>query len=71
MIIKIITLPFSLVRHAIGLITIILRFCLARISGVLRFVLRRISGTIFGAFRGLIFGNRSRGVHNRKKPESV
>jgi uncharacterized membrane protein YgaE (UPF0421/DUF939 family) len=60
---QIITLPLSIIRRSIGLISGILKLGVASIAGILRFIIRRIFGTIFGALLGLLFGSGGIGIH--------
>jgi hypothetical protein len=73
MLIKIILLPFTLVKKVLGLILGIVKLFFSTVFGVLRFIVSRVFGTAFGALIGFLLGSGHIGVRlwkrKKKKPE--
>lgn len=72
MLIKIILLPFILVKRILELIFGIIKLFVTSIFGVMRFIVSRIFGTAFGALIGFVLGSRSVGIRmpwKKKKPK--
>ncbi len=67
MLIKIITLPFLLVKRILGFVFGIIRLFISTIFGVIRFIISRIFGTAFGALIGFVLGSNHVGVKFWKK----
>lgn len=75
MLIKIILLPFTLVKRFFFLIFSIIRFILLSVFGIIRFIVRRVFGTAFGALIGFFLGSRSIGIRfpwrKKKKKQQI
>jgi hypothetical protein len=75
MLIKIILLPFTLVKRFFFLVFGIIKFILSSFFGVGRFIISRVFGTAFGALIGFFLGSRSVGIRipwkkRKKKPKT-
>ena len=73
MLIKIILLPFTLVKQLFALVFGIIKIILSFIFGIGRFIVSRVFGTAFGALIGFILGSKSVGIRfsGKKKPTKV
>ena len=74
MLIKIILLPFTLVKRIVFLIFSIIKLILSSVFGIIRFIVRRVFGTAFGALIGFFLGSKSIGIRfpwskKKKKPK--
>ncbi len=72
MLVKIIMLPFTLVKGIVALIVGIIKLFLSSVFGVVRFIISRVFGTAFGALIGFFLGSRSVGIRmpwKKKKPK--
>ena len=74
MVIKLILLPFVLVKRALFLVVGLARFVISSLCGLCRFIVSRVLGTTFGALIGFILGSGSVGVRipwmkRKKKPK--
>ena len=58
MLVKILLLPFTLVKNIIGLIFTIIKLLFSGVFGILRFIFSRIFGTVFGALIGFVLGTK-------------
>lgn len=73
MLIKIILLPFSLVKRLLGLVFGIIKMILSLIFGSGKFIVSRVFGTAFGALIGFVLGSKSVGIRfsGKKKPKKI
>ncbi len=74
MLVKIIMLPFTLVKGIVGIIISIIKLIVSSVFGVVRFIVSRVFGTAFGALIGFFLGSRSVGVRmpwKKKKPKKT
>ena len=72
MLIKIILLPFTLVKSILGFIFGIIKLFFTTIFGVIRFIVSRVFGTAFGALIGFVLGSKHIGIRfwkKKKKPQ--
>ncbi len=70
MLIKILLLPFTLVKNVIGLIFKIITLSFSGVFGIFRFIVSRVFGTVFGALIGFVLGTKFIGGRsNSKKKE--
>jgi hypothetical protein len=71
MLVKILLLPFNLVKNIIGLIFKIIRLLFSGVFGILRFIVSRMFGTVFGALIGFVIGTKfiGRRSNSKKKEE--
>lgn len=73
MLIKIILLPFTLVKRFITLVLGIIKIIISSVFGVVRFIIGRVFGTAFGALIGFFLGSKSVGIRfpGSRKPKKV
>lgn len=73
MLIKIILLPFSLVKGFFRLVFGIVKMILSFVFGTGRFIVSRVFGTAFGALIGFVLGSKSIGIRfsGKKKLKKV
>ena len=73
MLLKIILLPFSLVKRLFALVFGIIKMILSFIFGIGRFIVSRVFGTAFGALIGFVLGSRNVGIRfpRKRKPKKV
>lgn len=73
MLVKIILLPFTLVKKILGFILGIVKLFFSTIFSIIRFIISRVFGTAFGALIGFLLGSGHIGVRfwkkKKKKPE--
>lgn len=73
MLIKIIMLPFTLIKGILQFIFGIGKLIFSTIFGVLRFIVSRVFGTAFGALIGFFLGSKHIGIRfwkrKKKKPK--
>lgn len=76
MLIRIILLPFTLVKYGIGLILGIIKLIIGTIFNIVMFVIHRVFGVALGALIGFFFGSSNIRIRmpwdrNRKKKSVV
>lgn len=73
MLIKIILLPFRLIKGLFGLVFGIIKMIFSLVFGTGRFIVSRVFGTTFGALIGFVLGSKSVGIRfsGKKKPKKV
>lgn len=72
MLVKIIMLPFTIVKGIVGLIFGVIKLFVSTIFGIVRFIVSRVFGTAFGALIGFFLGSGSVGIRmpwKKKKPK--
>ncbi len=73
MLIKIILLPFMLVKKILGFIPGLIKLFFSTVFGIIKFIVGRVFGTAFGALIGFLLGSSHIGVRlwkkKKKKPE--
>ncbi len=62
MLLKLLFLPFSLVKKAIGFVFFLIKMVMALITGLGRFAVTRVFGAVFGALFGALLGRKHVGV---------